>query len=324
MTIPLKIAVAGYPHTQRVKDGSIPIQGVAPEFVTVKPQIAAYRRMVRGLEFDVCELAPTTYLIARSVGVPIIALPVFLFRRFHHSGLLVRPDALIRHPKDLEGKNVGVRAYSVTTGVWTRGILIDEFGLDSSRVTWVVDDEEHVKELRLPPNVEHAPEGKSLAGMMASGELAAGFAANAGVGRSGSPTGGAWKQEEQNYPELFPDWESREAEWFARTRIYPMHGTLVVKEQLLRDNPWLARSLYDAFLAAKNEWLKDFASGASDTPADRKYRQHAKIVGPDPLPYGMNEANLPAMRALIETAYKQRLIPRPMTVADAFVDAEAN
>ena len=141
--VPLKIAIADYPHVAAVRSGAIPIEGVAAEFVNVVPQIAAFRRMVRQVEFDVCELAPTTYIIARAFNAPFVALPIFVMRRFHHSGFLVRPDANIRTPKDLEGKNVGVRAYSVTTGVWTRGIFIDDYGLDISKVTWVVDDEEH-------------------------------------------------------------------------------------------------------------------------------------------------------------------------------------
>src|SRR5262249_7296440 len=135
----LTMAVADYPHTAAVRNGSIPIDGVEAEIVTVTPQVAAFRRMVRQVEVDVCELAATTYIVARAYGAPFVALPVFVQRRFHHAGLLVRPDAGITTPKDLEGKKVGVRAYSVTTGVWTRGILIDEFGLDSSKVTWVVD-----------------------------------------------------------------------------------------------------------------------------------------------------------------------------------------
>ena len=117
--VPLKIAVATSGHTAAVKDGTIPIEGVEPNFVEVVPIIAAFRRMVRDVEFDVCEMAPTTYLIARARGAPYIALPIFVMRRFHHGGFVVRPDANIKVPKDLEGKQVGVRAYSVTTGVWT-------------------------------------------------------------------------------------------------------------------------------------------------------------------------------------------------------------
>src|SRR5579871_5099966 len=175
----LNIAIGDYPHTAEILSGQIPIEGVEANFIRVIPQIAAYRRMVRQVEFDVCDLAPTTYVIARAYGGPFTALPIFLMRRFHHGGLLVHPDAGVKHPRDLQGRKVGVRAYSVTTGVWTRGILIDEYGVDSAKITWVVDDEEHVRELTLPGNVVHAPEGRSLADMMADGELVAGFEANA-------------------------------------------------------------------------------------------------------------------------------------------------
>ena len=183
----LKIAVATYGHTKAIKSGAVAIAGIEPDFVEVAPIIGAFRRMVRDVEFDVCEMAPTTYMIARALGAPFIALPIFLMRRFHHGGFVVRPDSGIKVPKDLEGKKVGVRAYSVTTGVWTRGIFINEYGLDSSKVTWVVDDEEHVTALKLPPNVVHAPEGKSLQSMMKAGEIQAGFTGPAGVGRAGPP-----------------------------------------------------------------------------------------------------------------------------------------
>src|SRR2546423_7507383 len=217
----LKIAIATYGHTKALKSGDVKIAKVDPDFVEVVPIIGAFRRMVRDVEFDVCEIAPTTYMIARALGAAFIALPIFVMRRFHHGGFVVRPDAGIRQPKDLEGKKVGVRAYSVTTGVWTRGIFINEYGLDSSKVTWVVDDEEHVTSLKLPPNVVHAPDGKSLASMMAAGELQAGFSGPAGIGRAGPPTG-AWEQRDQasavTYPERIPDLAQVGAQWFRRTR----------------------------------------------------------------------------------------------------------
>jgi 4,5-dihydroxyphthalate decarboxylase len=319
--IKLDIAVANYPHTAALLSGEVRIKGVAPNFIQVVPQIAAFRRMVRQVEFDVCEIAPTTYIIARAYGAPFIALPIFVMRRFHHSGLLVRPEAGIKHPKDLEGKKVGVRAYSVTTGVWTRSILIDEYGLDSSKVTWVVDDEEHVTQLKLPPNVIHAAEGRSLADMMAAGELSAGFDANAGIGRSGSPTGGGWKQVEANYPELFANVEEVEAAWYRKTGIYPMHGTIVVKDEILKAHPWVARALYDAFSEAKALWLTKLRSGEANAVTDKKYRQLSKIVGEDPLPFGMKQ-NLPTIEALEDTAFKQKLTPRRMPISEIFVDPE--
>ena len=314
----LKIAIAEHPNTSAIRNGSIPIEGVDAEFITVKPQIGAFRRMVRDVEFDVCELAPTTYIIARAYGAPFVALPIFVVRRFHHSGLLVRPDAGIKTPKDLEGKKVGVRAYSVTTGVWTRQVLIDEFGLDSSKVTWVVDDEEHVTQLKLPPNVIHVPQGSSLADLMAKGELVAGFHGNAGIGRTGDPTGG-WKEVEADYPDLFPNAEELEAESYRKTGVYPMHGTIVVKDSVLAEHPWVAKSIYDAFDKAKKQWLAKLDAGEATEKSDKKYLKLRKIVGHDPLPYGIEE-NRKTIEALEATAFKQGLTPRRMAMSELFID----
>ena len=318
----LKIAIAEHPHTAAIRDGSIPIEGVDAEFVTVKPQIGAFRRMVRDVEFDVCELAPTTYIIARAYGAPFVALPIFVVRRFHHGGLLVRPDAGINSPKDLEGKKVGVRAYSVTTGVWNRQVLIDEFGLDASKVTWVVDDEEHVQQLKLPANVIHAAADTSLADMMAKGELVAGLEGAAGIGRTGAPTGG-WQEVEADYPDLLPNAAQIEAEYYARTGVYPMHGTIVVKDAILAEHPWIAKAIYDAFDQAKQQWLQRLDAGQATTAGDKKYQALQKIVGHDPLPYGLKE-NLKTIETLEATAFKQGLTPRRMSIGELFVDPQAN
>ena len=288
--VPLTIAVAEFPHTKAILSGRIPIEGVEPQFMNVVPQIAAYRRMVRDVEFDVCELAPTTYIIARAHGAPFVALPIFVMRAFHHGGLLVRPDAGIKSPKDLEGKKVGVRAYSVTTGVWTRGILIDEYGLDSSKVTWVVDDEEHVRELQLPPNVVHAPEGTSLVEMMAKGEISAGLLgqrrprarrqAHRRLGREADPAGrlsrpvprcqiarGRLVQEDRHLSDARHD--RRQGQRAART---PM------------GRPFAARRLQHGQEA--NGWpsLRD---GTANAATDKKYRELMPVVGDDPLPFGI-------------------------------------
>ena len=322
--VSLSFAIGDHPHTRALRSGRIPIEGVAPNFIKVEPQIAAYRRMVRSVEFDVCELAPTTYIVARALGAPFVALPIFVSRGFHHGGLLVRPDAKIKVPKDLEGKKVGVRAYSVTTGVWTRGILIDEYGLDSSKVTWVVDDEEHVTQLKLPANVVRAPEATSLVEMMAKGEIDAGFRGPAGLGRAGRPVAG-WEAKSipaADYPDLFPDAAALEAAWHKRTGIYPMHGTLVVKESVLKEHPWVAKSLFEAYAAAKTEWLAGLSSGKADAATDNKYRGLIKIVGPDPLPYGIS-ANRATIEGLESYAFKQRLTLRRMTIPELFVDPQA-
>ncbi|MBX9846303.1 MAG: ABC transporter substrate-binding protein [Xanthobacteraceae bacterium] len=319
----LKIAIATYGHTRALKSGEVGIKGVDPDFVEVVPIIGAFRRMVRDVEFDVCEMAPTTYMIARALGAPFIALPVFVMRRFHHGGFVVRPDSGIKVPKDLEGRKVGVRAYSVTTGVWTRGIFANEYGMDSAKVTWVVDDEEHVTTLRLPANVVQAPEGKSLAGMMASGEIQAGFTGPAGIGRAGPPTR-AWEQGGQKsaevYPELIPNVAQAEADWFRRTGIYPIHGLITVKTEVLNKHPHVARSLYDAFVEAKNPYITHLKGSEGDSADERKYRGLMPLVG-DPLPYGL-EANMPSIEAMLTYGLQQKLIPKRMPLEDVFVDPE--
>jgi 4,5-dihydroxyphthalate decarboxylase len=317
----LKIAIATYGHTKDIKSGAAAIAGVEPDFVDIVPIIGAFRRMVRDVEFDVCEMAPTTYMIARALGAPFIALPIFLMRRFHHSGFVVRPDSGIKEPKDLEGKKVGVRAYSVTTGVWTRGIFVNEYGLDSSNVTWVVDDEEHVTSLKLPPNVMQAPDGKSLASMMAAGELQAGFSGPAGIGRAGPPTG-AWEQRAQGstvtYPELIANGPDVEAQWFRRTGIYPIHGLIVIKTGVLAQHPFVAKSLFDAFLRAKDAYVARLKTGEGNAPDDVKYRNLMELVG-DPLPYGLKE-NMPSIEAMLTYGLQQGLIPKRMPMEDVFVD----
>ncbi len=321
----LKIAIAEYGHTRGVMSGAIPVEGVDLDFVKVVPIIGAFRRMVRDLEFDICEMAPTTYMIARALGAPYIALPIFLMRRFHHGGFVVRPNSGIKVPKDLEGKKVGVRAYSVTTGVWTRGIFINEYDLDSSKVTWVVDDEEHVTTLKLPPNVVHTAEGQSLQSMMKAGEIQAGFSGPAGVGRSGPPISGwdkagAAAAAADTYPELIADVEEVEANWFRSTGIYPIHGLIVVKDEVLSRHPQLARALMDAFVKAKQPYLDQLKKGQGDTPEDKRYRKFLSLMS-DPLPYGM-AANRPSIEALVTYSLQQKLIPSRPELDRVFVDID--
>jgi len=140
MTV-LKTAIATYPHTKGLKDGTVSVPGVQFEHVEISPIIGAFRRMCRTLDFDVCEMAITTYLTAKAHDKPFTALPVFVLRQFSHSAIVYNVKSGVQSPRDLEGKKVGVRAYNVTTGVWVRGILATEYGVDLDNITWVLFDE---------------------------------------------------------------------------------------------------------------------------------------------------------------------------------------
>ena len=170
----LKTATRTQGNNQALKDGSVRPKTFAFDFEEVDPIIAAFRRMVRGNEFDICEMAITTYICAKAHGKPMTAVPVFLVRAFHHGAILVNSKAGIAKPKDLEGRKVGVnRGYTVTTGVWARSILQQEHGVDLSKITWVLSGDEHVAEYRPPANVVPIEQGKKIGDMLAAGELAA-------------------------------------------------------------------------------------------------------------------------------------------------------
>ena len=141
-------------HTAALKDGTVKPRTFEIEYEDVPVLIQAFRRMVRGLEFDICEMAITTYICAKAYGKRFTAIPVFPARVFHHGAILYNTKAGIRNPKDLEGKKVGVhRGYTVTTGVWIRSILQHEYGVDLSKITWLLSGDEHVAEYRPPANV---------------------------------------------------------------------------------------------------------------------------------------------------------------------------
>src|SRR5436189_3705137 len=170
----LKTVTRTQGNNRALKDGVVKPVACEFAFEEVDPIIAAFRRMVRGNEFDICEMAITTYICAKAHGKPMTAVPVFLVRAFHHGAILVNTKAGIRTPKDLEGRKVGVnRGYTVTTGVWARSVLQDEHGVDLSKITWVLSGDEHVAEYKPPANVVPIEPGQKMPDMLASGELVA-------------------------------------------------------------------------------------------------------------------------------------------------------
>lgn len=326
----LKTAISTYADTRALKENPVISDRLSLEHQDVRPTVAIFRRMVRGLEFDLAELAITTYIVARAHGRAFTALPIFLTRDFHHTGLVYRVGSGIQTPRDLAGHRVGVRAYTVTTGVWTRGILQSEYGLDLNAVTWVTDDEEHVEEFRAPPNVVAAPPGRSLVEMIRSGEIDAALSGAAGIGRAGPPTPN-WTdiasppadQADDPLP-LIPDAPAREAEWFARTSIYPIHGVVVVRDELLARHPWLPEELFRAFSAARDTGLTRVQRGDSASPDDEKLRRLQSIVGDRPLlPYGL-EPNRPTLEALLSFAVDQKIIPTKYAVDELFAAGSAS
>jgi 4,5-dihydroxyphthalate decarboxylase len=239
-------------------------------------------------------MAFSTYLCSQVYRQEFTALPIFLTRGFHHGAISYNTNSGIQSPTDLEGKRVGVRGYTVTTGVWVRGILSSVYGVDLNKVTWVLSGDEHVAEYVAPSNVESSENG-DLGGMLESGEIDAAI----GVPVSDS----------LDIKPLIPDARAAGAEYFRTTGIYPINHTVVVKDELLDANPWLAEELFNLFTIAKQSYLESLRSGDRHlTSADQALLDTAEIVGDDPLPYGYDSARS-ALETLIQFCVDQRVIP---------------
>src|SRR6202047_1744850 len=247
MTKRLKTALARRGHTQPLMDGTVTPRTFELEFEDVSVIIKAFRRMVRGLEFDICEMAMTTYLCARAHGTAFTAIPVFPMRAFHHGAIVYNTTAGVHAPKDLEGKKVGVnRGYTVTAGLWARSILQHEYGVNLSRVTWVLSGDEHVAEDRPPANVVPIEPGQKMGEMLAKGELAAAIG-----GEVDSP----------DVRPLIPDAFETGLAALRRRGLYPINHTVVIKNELLAAHPQLAADVFDAFAASKNVYLERLQAG---------------------------------------------------------------
>jgi 4,5-dihydroxyphthalate decarboxylase len=293
-------------NNRALKDGTVKPRGFEFEFIEVDPLIDAFRRMVRGLEFDLSEMAMTTFITARAHGKKVAGLPIFLMRAFHHGAIRVNTKAGIASPKDLEGKRVGVnRGYTVTTGLWARSVLANQYGVDLSKITWVLSGDEHVAEYRPPANVEPIEKGRKMADMLASGELVAAIGVDA---------------DHPDVKPLIPN--AKEAGFEAlRTRgHYPINHLMVIKEELLERHPHLARDIFDAFVEAKRIYLEQLRSGKIEKPTavDELHQRVMQVTGKDdPLPYGI-EANRKMLEEVIASAVSQKVIPRAVTLEELF------
>jgi 4,5-dihydroxyphthalate decarboxylase len=275
----LRAALGKSPLVRALKQGAVRSDRVGFDFVEVDPVTRAFRRMVRTLEFDLCEIALTTHAQARAYGKPITALPVVLLRGLHHGALVCRRDAPLRGPADLVGKRIGVRAWSQTTGVWVRGILRDEYGIAHDSMTWITEEDAHVQEFADPPFVQRIAPGQSLPAMLRSGEIDAAVAL-AGV-------------DPASVRMVIPDADAAAAAWSGRTGVYPINHVVVVKDAVLAEYPWLGDELMRLF--AESNRLAD-----------------------DTVPYGIG-ANRPAIELLMRYAAEQGLIPRAYGVEELFV-----
>ena len=286
--VTLKTNLADYPATLALKDGRVTSDLVKLDYLG--PQVAnkAFKAMVRDNEYEAGELAIITYLQARAWGKPFVMLPAPISGRFQHHCIAFNQERAQLKPRDIEGRKVGVRTYSQTTGLWVRGILQHEYGVDLDKVTWMTIEDAHVAEYHDPANCQRLPGGSKLAEMMLSGELAAAI------------LGGDMPKGDPRVQSLVPDPQNAAKDWYQREGVIPLNHVFVVREELSRTRPDVVREIYRMVLESRK------LAGDAVTR----------------LPFGL-EANRKGLQLAIDWSFEQKIIPRRLTVDEPFDETTA-
>ena len=314
--LPLSLACGDYDINRALLDGSVTPQGIQ---VTALAYSSPERhwRMLRHLEFDICEFSVASYLMAHGRGdFGAVAIPAFPHRRFRHGFIYVNAAAGIREPKDLEGRRVGVRTWQTTAGLWGRGILQDEHGVDLTSIDWFSQDEEDIP---LPAGradayrLERVPAGQTMTGMLERGELdALIYPEEPDNVRRGDP----------RVARLFPDTKAAEIAFFEKTRFFPIMHVVLIRRTILEEHPWVAGNVLTAFRESKRrafDAMRDPRRISLAWFADA-LREQERLLGADPWTYSF-EPNRTTLETMIRWSHEQGMIERPFAPEDLFVSA---
>ncbi|MEA2640938.1 MAG: 4,5-dihydroxyphthalate decarboxylase [Chloroflexota bacterium] len=309
----LTLACGDYDLTRALIDGSVQPPGIDLTTLSM-PSPERHWRMMRNEEFDVAELSMSHYLVAFANQREFTAIPVFPHRRFRHSFVFIRSDAGIAEPRDLNNKRIALRTFQNTAGVWTRGILADDYGFNIGSVQWLTQDEEETP--WDPPawlHIERVPHGANLDHLLVAGEL------DAAIYPETLPS---FAKGDPRVARLFEHPKEVERDYFGRTGIFPIMHTVVVKNSVLREFPWVAISMLKAFRESKARCYQRLADPRQTALAwvQDLVEDQRTVLGPDPWPYDL-ESNRGALEALIRYSHNQGLIPEAPSVEQLFVES---
>ena len=283
----LRTMLGNYPNTRAIKSDPIRSDLFDFDFVDVKVANNLFKSVVRDAAYDVSELAIVTYLQAKAFGKPYVLLPAVLVSRGQHHTIAYNAERGTLGPGDLAGKRVGVRAYSVTTGAWVRGLLANDYGVDLDKIEWITFEDPHVAEYRDPGTVKRAPQGKDLVQMLLDGEIDAAVVGD--------------KLPDPRLKHLIPDPDTAARKWAEEHHGVPINHMVVVREELSRSRPDVVKEVFEQLHASKR------AAGLPD----------GSVL--DPYRFGV-EACRPILEVILDFCHQQQLIPRRPSVDELFDD----
>ncbi len=308
----LTLATGDYEIVRAIKEGTVQPDGMELTVLTDMDSGTRHDRMVRNREFDVCELSGSSTLMAMDRGYDLVAIPVFLHRRFRHGFIFINANKGIKQPTDLIGRDIGLGTFQSSALLWIRGILEDEFHVPHKKIHWKVQNEEELP--FTPPSdldLERTPNGKNVETMLAVGELDAVIAPN--------PVR-PFIRKDPRVKRLFENYHDLEVDYFQRTQIFPIMHITVIKQQIVERYPWVPMNLLVAFERAKSVAYQKMKNPRRVPLAWFQYTQEKQeeLMGNDPWEYGVTDSNRKVLGTMIRYAHHQGIISRELTVDELF------
>jgi 4,5-dihydroxyphthalate decarboxylase len=275
----LKALLGTYPYTAPLKTGAVKSDKFDIEFTEIIPVWDGFKGMIRENKYDFSEMAIVTYLLARAYGKKFALLPATMTGRFQHPWAIYNASKGDLTPRDLNGKRVGIRSFTTTTGAWIRGILAEDYGVDLDSIDWVTFEDPHVDEY--PDTSTRAPVDKKIVPMLLDGEL------DAVLGETSN---------DPQVKSIFGDPQAEAKRWYARHKVIPINHLIILRADDVCADPATAREIWRLLQEAKRR-----------VPSPE----------PDPAPFGI-EANRPSLQLIADYIWRQKLIPRPISVDEMF------
>ncbi len=312
--IHLTLAAGDYESVRALKDGTVRPDGIELTVLTDMTSDVRHWRMIRNREFDIAELSMSNYLTAKYIGLPFVAIPVFLHRRFRHGFIFLNTSKGIRKPSDLIGRRVGLRNFQATTNLWIRGILEHEHRVPHRSLQWFTQDEEEVE--WTPPvdlNVQRVSSGKKVEKMLLDGELDALIHPDVI-----QPI----RDKDNRVTRLFPNYREIEIDYFKRTGIFPIMHTTAIRQEVVDQYPWVPGNLMRAFEQAKRLAYKRMENPRIVPLAwfSHFLEEQEEILGRDPWAYGLGNENRNNLDTLMQYSQEQGLIGRKLSLDELFIN----